>query len=140
MGLVLGFGGLGLGVGLVLGCSACWGIPGLLLAFLDNTHSEEERGREKRVVKRGRGKRRSREGGGGQEAKESRKEAWRKVHLCVCAIGCGVCDVWSRLVQVEKCSRCVLVLGAVASVVTVNNCDSLTIITVCRSLHIRCVL
>ena len=33
-----------------------------------------------------------------------------------------------RSVHVEKCSRCVIVLGAASSTVEVTNCDSLTVI------------
>ena len=42
-----------------------------------------------------------------------------------------------RSVHVEKCSRCVLVLGATSSAVEVTNCDSLTIIAASRRVHIR---
>lgn len=42
-----------------------------------------------------------------------------------------------RSVHVEKCSRCVLVLGATSSAVEVANCDSLTIIAASRRVHIR---
>ena len=39
--------------------------------------------------------------------------------------------------QVEKCSRCVLVLGVVQAAVSVSNCDSITVITACRRLQVR---
>ena len=39
--------------------------------------------------------------------------------------------------QVEKCSHCLLVLGAVGSTVAVSNCDSITVVTACRKLHVR---
>lgn len=41
-----------------------------------------------------------------------------------------------KAVQVEKCSHCQLVLGAVETAVTVSNCDSVVIITACRRLHV----
>lgn len=43
----------------------------------------------------------------------------------------------NRMVQVEKCSYCVMVLGAVSTVMVINNCDNLTIIAACRSIHVR---
>ena len=42
-----------------------------------------------------------------------------------------------RVVQVEKCSHCLLVLGAVETALTINNCDSITVVTACRRLHVR---
>ena len=30
-----------------------------------------------------------------------------------------------------------LVLGAVETVLTINNCDSITVVTACRRLHVR---
>ena len=42
-----------------------------------------------------------------------------------------------RVVQVERCSHCLLVLGAVETALTINNCDSITVVTACRRLHVR---
>ena len=41
------------------------------------------------------------------------------------------------MVQVERCSHCLLVLGAVETALTINNCDSITVVTACRRLHVR---
>lgn len=41
-----------------------------------------------------------------------------------------------RAVYIEKCSHCLLVLGAVETAITVNNCDSITVVATCRRLHI----
>ncbi|XP_064391984.1 TBCC domain-containing protein 1-like [Halichondria panicea] len=41
-----------------------------------------------------------------------------------------------RTVTLEKCSHCLLVLGAVKSVVTVSNCDTITVVAACRKVHI----
>ena len=54
------------------------------------------------------------------------------IYVCVCVCVC-VC----RAVYIEKCSHCLLVLGAVETAITVNNCDSITIVATCRRLHIR---
>ncbi len=42
-----------------------------------------------------------------------------------------------RTVTLEKCSHCLLILGAVESVVAVSNCDSITLVAACRKIHIR---
>ena len=58
--------------------------------------------------------------------------------MCVCV--CGYPGTYAhhyRTVTMEKCSHCLLVLGAVESVVTVSNCDSLTVVAACRKVHIR---
>lgn len=52
---------------------------------------------------------------------------------------CYLSSALCRSVHIEKCSRCVLVLGAVSSTVVVSNSDSLTIVTACRKIHVRLV-
>lgn len=42
-----------------------------------------------------------------------------------------------RFVSIEKCSNCQIVLGPVEQVVTVANCEEVTLVTLCRKLHIR---
>ena len=42
-----------------------------------------------------------------------------------------------RFVSIEKCSNCQIVLGPVEHMVTVTNCDEVTLVTFCRKLHIR---
>ena len=63
------------------------------------------------------------------------------VCVCVCVRACvcvaTLCSYPIRTVTLEKCSHCLLVLGAVESVVTVSNCDTITVVAACRKVHIR---
>ena len=48
--------------------------------------------------------------------------------LCVCCCRC---------VMIEKCARCVIVLGAVERAVTVTSCAGIKLVTAGRRLHIK---
>ena len=39
--------------------------------------------------------------------------------------------------MIEKCARCVIVLGAVERAVSVSSCAGIKLVTACRRLHIR---
>lgn len=41
-----------------------------------------------------------------------------------------------KAVQVQKCSRCLLFIGAVETTVSVSNCDRITVVAACRRLHV----
>ena len=52
------------------------------------------------------------------------------------SLSCSPFPVY-RCVVIEKCARCVVVLGVVENTVTVNSCAGIKLVTACRRLHVR---
>lgn len=55
----------------------------------------------------------------------------------ICVSKHRICLLCFRCVVIEKCSHCVIVLGAVERCVSLNHCTGICLVTACRRVMIR---